>query len=379
MPELRDLEVEEVAFVDRAAVRDPANPDRPARFVLYKAESGGDNKPKPPGLTDSIKSTFQSELRREVNNPGGPQRIASGMRRLAQWAASGNYPTGLNCDDLRWLYNQSAAVLKEKDPNSDAGGSFPECGSSPVSKAELVPPEQEERVAVHKCHSLSNALARARGDEPQYVIKEEAMPQLPSSPITLDEALNLVEVSKAELTDAHRARLSAILDSEAPAPVRKEELPPAVRELVEKAEADAKALRERVEKMERERAEEAARVALEKAEAFVAAELTHVPHGEVQDLGQVIHQIRQAAPEAAAKVETVLKAANTALRTSALFSERGTSAPAPSGAEAKIKALATELRKAETGLTEAQAIDRVLQTPEGFALFQQAEAERRGR
>lgn len=38
MAELRDLIVEEVSLVDRAAVRDPDDPDEPMRFLIWKRD-----------------------------------------------------------------------------------------------------------------------------------------------------------------------------------------------------------------------------------------------------------------------------------------------------------------------------------------------------
>ena len=37
MPRLVDLDVPRVDLVDRAAVRDPENPDQPLRFLVFKA------------------------------------------------------------------------------------------------------------------------------------------------------------------------------------------------------------------------------------------------------------------------------------------------------------------------------------------------------
>ncbi len=50
MPELRNLDVQWLSLVDRAAVRDPSDPDQPQRFLLWKRESG---EPEPePNLAD---------------------------------------------------------------------------------------------------------------------------------------------------------------------------------------------------------------------------------------------------------------------------------------------------------------------------------------
>lgn len=40
MPQLRELDISQISFVDRAAVRDPQNQKEPQRFLLWKSESG---------------------------------------------------------------------------------------------------------------------------------------------------------------------------------------------------------------------------------------------------------------------------------------------------------------------------------------------------
>jgi hypothetical protein len=40
MAQLKDLRVDTVSFVDRAAVRDPQRKDEPRRLLLWKAEGG---------------------------------------------------------------------------------------------------------------------------------------------------------------------------------------------------------------------------------------------------------------------------------------------------------------------------------------------------
>jgi hypothetical protein len=60
MPELRNLEVEFLSLVDRAAVRDPSSPTEPQRFLLWKKESGA---PDPIGGSMTAESAaFESAL-----------------------------------------------------------------------------------------------------------------------------------------------------------------------------------------------------------------------------------------------------------------------------------------------------------------------------
>ncbi len=68
-------------------------------------------------IPDGVKSQFLKDLKND-----SPVDIASGMRRLSEWAASGHYPQGTTHEDLLWFYNQCAAELKSRNPESDAGG-----------------------------------------------------------------------------------------------------------------------------------------------------------------------------------------------------------------------------------------------------------------
>ena len=104
---------------------------------------------KPVGLTDEIKSKFVSDIKNE-----NAQDLGSAIHRLAQWGGSGNLPTGLSHADAKWLYDQIAAELKDRDPSSTAGGNFPAPGSS---KGVVVP-------GINKCKALIDALKAAASD-----------------------------------------------------------------------------------------------------------------------------------------------------------------------------------------------------------------------
>ena len=105
-------------------------------------------------LPDDVKSKFLADLKDDT-----PVDIAAGMRRLSQWAASGSYPTGCAYADLKWFYDQCAAELQSRDPDSDAGGNFPpEKGASDALRGPRV----------MNCHALMTALEtlrQAAGDD----------------------------------------------------------------------------------------------------------------------------------------------------------------------------------------------------------------------
>ena len=110
---------------------------------------------KPVGLTGKIKASFAADLKDASRNP--TTKIAAGMRRLSQWAASGNLPTGLSYADVKWMYDQSAAELKRRDPKSEAGGNLPALGSGKAADA-------DEDDTVEKCQALTDALGSAASD-----------------------------------------------------------------------------------------------------------------------------------------------------------------------------------------------------------------------
>ncbi len=52
MPELRNLDVQWLSLVDRAAVRDPSDPTEPQKFLLWKADRGEPEPEPEPNLAD---------------------------------------------------------------------------------------------------------------------------------------------------------------------------------------------------------------------------------------------------------------------------------------------------------------------------------------
>jgi hypothetical protein len=61
MPELKDLDVHTVSFVDKAAVRDPANPGEPMRFLLWKSEGAVIEKDQPTPADVHVESLVAAE------------------------------------------------------------------------------------------------------------------------------------------------------------------------------------------------------------------------------------------------------------------------------------------------------------------------------
>lgn len=130
---------------------------------------------------------------------------------------------------------------------------------------------------------------------------------------------------------------------------------PAVRAYIEKADADREQLRkDAAEARDIAKAEQDERVRRD----FVSKAATDYAFiGAADDVGSLLCKLHKADPEAAAKVEELFKAANAKIDQADIFQEIGKlgTGSDPSDVQAK----ATELRKADPSLTEAQARAKV--------------------
>lgn len=194
-----------------------------------------------------------------------------------------------------------------------------------------------------------------------------------------EAADNKAALEKAEAD--HKAELEAAVakaaegdgeggDKTPPAStVDKSELSPEVRAIVEKAEADAAATAEKLEKAEKDakeahdiaKAERDTRVTGEWIAKAESGELRGLP-GAAADIGPVLKSLQEAEPEAFAKFEKdVLVPAAAQLRESNLLKEAGSGGegPPPESALAKFNEAVSELRKADTSLSNSAAKERV--------------------
>jgi len=88
-----------------------------------------------------------------------------------------------------------------------------------------------------------------------------------------------------------------------------------------------------------------------------------------EEFGKVLKEIAQNAPEAIAKVEEVLKAADTALKEGGVFKEIGSSARTSAGAMDKIEKKAEAIMTSEK-ISKAEAITKALeQNPELYSEY----------
>jgi hypothetical protein len=175
------------------------------------------------------------------------------------------------------------------------------------------------------------------------------------------------EAAETELEKAKKPVNSADVDADDP--IKKDELPPAVRAALEKAEARETAANERVEKAEKAaedagklaKAEHDARIEREWIAKAESGDLRGLP-GAPADIGPVMKRLSEAAPEDWATLEkSVLVPAVAQIRQGELFKEQGKGGegPPPESALAKMREKVTELRKSDASLTQAQAMEQV--------------------
>jgi hypothetical protein len=136
-------------------------------------------------------------------------------------------------------------------------------------------------------------------------------------------------------------------------------------------------VRKRFEAMESEIAK--GRENQEQAEAVAkCADWSHIP-GITAEFATDLRKARGGDPEAVGKLEAALDAANKALAESALFKSIGAATRGEVGgtsAQGRLEALA-KARASENNEPYATALDRVLETPEGHALYQEHQRDKR--
>lgn len=269
MPELRDLVVDFVSLVDRAAVRDAVEQSEPMRFHLYKRET-----------------------------------------------------------------------------TAPEGGSM-----TPEEKAALDKAQADQK-------TLADNLAKAEAERDQVK----------------------ADLAKAQADIAEIKKAAGI--EEKPEPIDKSELSPAMRAHVEKMEADAAALADRVAKAEKE-AEEDRKIAKAEREAtalrsFVSKAEKDYPSLPVKadEFGPVLKAASETLPsEQFAELERVLKAGNEAM--ASVFKEQGRSREGDTAdsAEAEVTQKAEELCKSDSTLSIAGAKQKVLKADTDLAARFHAERQ----
>lgn len=203
---------------------------------------------------------------------------------------------------------------------------------------------------------LSAALEKAETERDELAAKVEKF-----EAEAAELATKVAELEKAAET---------VVEPVEPVAIDKNELSPAVREALEKAEARAAAADERIEKAESiAKQEQDLRVTRE----FVAkAELIPNVAGDTKSFGPVLKAASEAlSPEHYALLEERLDAANEQINKGELFTQLGKSGDGKRGTGAdEIARNADELRKADNSLSGFQAMRRAARTPEGERYLQ---------
>lgn len=197
----------------------------------------------------------------------------------------------------------------------------------------------------------------------------------------LKSAMEMVAKFKNILSGKDKAELKALAGDEKPEEIKKEELPQAVREYMEKQEGEMVALRK--ESSEAVAVLKAEQLKTRTAEFVTKAEaLSHIPGtGSTAEFAATLMKAADAAPEATEKLLQVLSGTEVLLSKSEIFQERGSAVPSyttSGSAIEKVMAQAVEVKKAETSdkpISIEQAISRVFDDPANADLYTEYKRE----
>lgn len=226
---------------------------------------------------------------------------------------------------------------------------------------------QEESMTPEEKAALDKAQADLTAATEAITAKTEA----------LTASQQTIETLKAEIAELKKAAGDAgvIPVTEA---IDKAELPEPVRAALEKAETDRAAALAKAEEAEQiAKAERDARLTREfvtKAETFKALPV------KADEFGPVLKAASESlSAEHYSALEQVLKAADGSLAETDLFKEQGRSRPAdqPDSAVAAAKSAAAEIRKNDSSLSEAQAMQKAFADDPDLAARYQAEMRAR--
>ncbi len=157
--ELRSLDVQFVSLVDRAAVRDPSNPDEPQRFLLFKRDSAADTEPERetmPVAQHSAAFEKATESALEARD-----RLGVSLANLEQVRPTGDaYARHAVAKASRQVQLE---YLRQMSPNAAAAaeGAVPAPGAS---QAHAIAVKAEEIRKADSSLSPYEAMLRAAGD-----------------------------------------------------------------------------------------------------------------------------------------------------------------------------------------------------------------------
>lgn len=364
---LHDLRVRKVSLVDRAAVRDTDQPGEPMRFLVWKSEAqpAGDC-----GCVTKEEEALAAALRlTKAEGTIGGTPISELPDSSFAWIK----PGGTKDDQGRTDSDHRAYPIKDKGGKLDRAH-VANARSRCAQDATACPaPVQRTLAAAARALSMGDDTMKEDTDVTKQAEVTAALREAVTRAGLSGTDADAVGGALATLA-AHRQTMNggwaelakaAGLDQAAPT-IRKEELAPEVRALIEKAEADAAAATAEANKAhEVAKTERDARL---RRESIAKAEtMTHVPElgGKPVEFGELLLKCEGALDaDTFGTLERVLKATHEQLRDSELFKSQGREGAgyAAGGALGKVEAKVAELRKADPKLTEAQAWDQVLKS-----------------
>lgn len=225
-----------------------------------------------------------------------------------------------------------------------------QAGGVPVSKQSAAASAASIMEVLMDVESLAKALEKAETDITALVTTQEELSG------KLETAQETIGKQNAELETLRKSQNPPTDDEVMKA------LPAPVRERIEKAQADAKAATEAMQKMADERELEAA---ISKAKTIGVA--------NPDTVGALLVRVGKGKTTAddLKAIEAMLKSAVEVEKASALFKSMGHHAATDGDPEVLMKSKAEEIRKAKPELTEAAAFDLALQqNPDLYAAYQ---------
>lgn len=222
-------------------------------------------------------------------------------------------------------------------------------GGETIAKADTKPTKHIANVKEAR-KRLDAEIAQSEGGNPPA---PAAVHKSAGEPKKEREVHPMPEINKSALPEDVRQYIEELEKKAGEANKMPEEITKQLDDLKKRADAaEAELKKERDERLTREY--------VAKAQGF--ANLSVNP----QEFGAVLKALAEKCPDEYAKIEATLKAADEAVGKSALFDERGRPGVSAASAMGKIEAAAAELRKADPTLTQAQAVEKVLDQNPGL-------------
>jgi hypothetical protein len=207
---LRDLIVDRVSFVDRAAVRDPENPTEPQRYLFWKSEAGhsvpAPPKEEPTVMTATAEAEAKAaEIRKSERGLTRDQALAMVYEEDPLLLIKAvNEPSDL-VSTGRYLVPDWTAVSKAAEQQHGAPGGWVD-----VVKSEAVVELMNAAGSADAAEFWTNVIANVRKAEKGLTVEQAVAMVLEEAP-QLAESYNtafspVIPVAKADTSPAARGR-----------------------------------------------------------------------------------------------------------------------------------------------------------------------------